>query len=184
MPSDRRPPSCCATGDGTLPALRRARDCLESSSQGGQSEASTAHSSSPTSAHPVVRDQLALLTRSLGSRSGAHVRVLCGAAGDLFQLAGELAFDQNRLLDAAAAYTLAASASKEAEAFDLWACALTRHAYGDLHEGREREAAAVLSAAERVARRGDSALSTRHWVAAVKAEAFWHGRFCCVRTRS
>ncbi|WP_199185581.1 helix-turn-helix domain-containing protein [Streptomyces carminius] len=124
------------------------------------------------SVYPVVRDQLSSLTKALESRSGREVRVLCGAAGDLFQLAGELAFDRNRYLDAAAAYTLAASASKDAESFDLWACSLTRHAYVDVYEGRYREAVDTLSAAECIARRGDSTLSTRHWVAAVQAEAF------------
>ncbi|QXE35104.1 helix-turn-helix domain-containing protein [Streptomyces sp. GMY02] len=124
------------------------------------------------SVHPIVRDQLAVLTETLGHRSHTEARALCGAAGDIFQLAGELAFDDNRYTDAAASYLLAASASKEAGSYDLWACALIRHAYVDVHEQRYQEAAGVLSAAERIARRGDSSLSTRHWVAAVQAEAF------------
>lgn len=124
------------------------------------------------SVYPVVRDQLAVLTKTLGHRSDTEARALCGAAGDIFQLAGELAFDDNRYTDAAASYLLAASASKEAGSYDLWACALTRHAYVDVHERRYHDAVGVLSAAERIARRGDSSLSTRHWVAAVQAEAF------------
>ncbi len=124
------------------------------------------------SVYPIVRDQLTSLNGALANRSDAEVRALCSAAGDLFQLAGELSFDGNRYTDAAASYMLAASASKDAKAFDLWACALTRQAYVDVYEGRYREAAGVLSAAERVAKRGDSSLSTRHWVAAVQAEAF------------
>ncbi|MCG0288178.1 helix-turn-helix transcriptional regulator [Streptomyces sp. PSAA01] len=124
------------------------------------------------SVHPIVRDQLTGLTKALGGRSDKETRALCGAAGDLFQLAGELAFDSNRYTDAAASYTLAASASKDAGALDLWACALTRHAYVDVYEGRYREAADTLLVAGRIARRGDSSLSTRHWVAAVQAEAY------------
>ncbi|GAA1716458.1 helix-turn-helix transcriptional regulator [Streptomyces yatensis] len=124
------------------------------------------------SVHPIVRDQLTGLTKALGGRSEKETRALCGAAGDLFQLAGELAFDSNRYTDAAASYTLAASASKDAGALDLWACALTRHAYVDVYEGRYREAADTLLVAGRIARRGDSSLSTRHWVAAVQAEAY------------
>ncbi|WP_274560743.1 helix-turn-helix domain-containing protein [Streptomyces spiramyceticus] len=120
---------------------------------------------------PIVQEQLTTLTRTLTGRSDAEVQPLCGAAADLFQLAGELAFDSNRYTDAAVSYALAASASKEAGAFDLWACALVRHAYVDVYERRFREAADLLSAAERVARRGDSSLSTRHWVASVQAEA-------------
>lgn len=122
--------------------------------------------------YPIVSDQLAALTKTIGGRSDKDTRVLCAAAGDLFQLAGELAFDGNRYTDAAACYTLAASASKDAGAFDLWACALTRHAFVDVYGRRYREAVDLLSAAERLARRGDSALSTRHWIAAVQAEAF------------
>lgn len=123
------------------------------------------------SVYPVVREQLAALNKSMLGCSGAEVQVLCSAAGDLFQLAGELAFDSNRYTDAAASYTLAASASRDAGLFDLWACALVRHAYVDVYEHRYREAADMLSAAERIAKRGDSSLSTRHWVASVQAVA-------------
>ncbi|MFC9058433.1 helix-turn-helix transcriptional regulator [Streptomyces sp. NPDC057074] len=122
--------------------------------------------------YPVVRDQLAALNETLDGRPEAEAQALCGAAGDLFQLAGELAFDGNRYTDAAASYTLAASASQEAKSYDLWACALVRHAYVDLYERRYADAIGTLSAAEKVARRGDGSLSTRHWVAAVQAEAY------------
>ncbi|WP_030945493.1 helix-turn-helix transcriptional regulator [Streptomyces sp. NRRL S-646] len=122
--------------------------------------------------YPIVRDQLTTLNDTLDGQQAAESQALCSAAGDLFQLAGELAFDGNRYTDAAASYTLAASASKEAKSYDLWACALVRHAYVDLYERRYADAATALSAAERVARRGDSSLSTRHWVASVQAEAY------------
>ncbi|WOX11319.1 helix-turn-helix transcriptional regulator [Streptomyces sp. N50] len=124
------------------------------------------------SVYPVVHDQLATLNDTLDGQPEGEARSLCRAAGDLFQLAGELAFDGNRYTDAAASYTLAASASKEAKSYDLWACALVRHAYVDLNEHRYADAAGALSAAQRVARRGDSSLSTRHWVASVQAEAY------------
>ncbi|GAA3079216.1 hypothetical protein GCM10020000_76060 [Streptomyces olivoverticillatus] len=124
------------------------------------------------SVYPVVRDQLQALSDSLAHRSGAEANALCEAAADLFQLAGEVAFDANRYTEAAASYTLAAAASKDARSFDLWSCALVRHAYIDLHERRYRDAAATLSAAERIAKQGDSSLSTRHWVASVQAEAY------------
>ncbi|MFJ6125963.1 helix-turn-helix transcriptional regulator [Streptomyces griseoviridis] len=120
---------------------------------------------------PIVREQLAALHRSMVGRSNAEVHALCRAAGDLFQLAGELAFDSNRYTDAAASYTLAASVSKDARSFDLWACALIRHAYVDVFEHRYKEALDILAAAERIAKRGDSGLSTRYWVASVQAVA-------------
>lgn len=122
------------------------------------------------SVYPVIRDQLSTLNEALAG-SGGSTRTLLNAASDLFQLAGEVAFDDNRYSDAAASYSLAASISKDAEAYDLWACALVRHAYVDMSEKRYRQAAQMLGAAERLADRGDSSLSTRHWVASVQAEA-------------
>ncbi|MGH3621978.1 MAG: transcriptional regulator [Sciscionella sp.] len=93
-------------------------------------------------------------------------------AADLFQVAGEIFFDGDRYTDAAHCYTLAATASKEANTPDLWACALTRHAFIAVYERRFTEAAPILELAADLARRGDPALSTRHWIAAVQAETF------------
>lgn len=123
------------------------------------------------SVHLIVRDQLSTLNEALADARG-NSRPLLNAAADLFQLAGEVAFDANRYTDAASSYSLAASVSKDARAFDLWACALARHAYVDLYEHRYEQAAQILGAAERLAQRGDGSLATRHWVAAVQAEAY------------
>ncbi|MFI9787256.1 helix-turn-helix transcriptional regulator [Kitasatospora sp. NPDC051984] len=123
--------------------------------------------------YPMVRHQLGLLAKGLEeSRTDYLHKRLCLLVGDLYQLAGEIFFDANRYADAAHCYTLAASACKEAEAFDMWACALTRHAFVELYERRFTVAAPILSAASRVADRGDGQLSTRHWVAAVQAQAY------------
>ncbi|MFG2337464.1 helix-turn-helix transcriptional regulator [Streptomyces yangpuensis] len=126
---------------------------------------------SKSSVYPVIRDQLARLNEALDDSRGSS-RTLLGAAADLFQMAGEVAFDGNRYTEAAASYSLAASASKEAGTYDLWACALVRHSYLDMSERRYRQAAQMLGAAERLAGRGDKGLSTRHWVASVQAEAY------------
>ncbi|MFJ3930891.1 helix-turn-helix domain-containing protein [Streptomyces sp. NPDC090029] len=123
------------------------------------------------SVYPIIRDQLSTLNEALADTRG-NSRPLLNAAADLFQLAGEVAFDANRYTDAASSYSLAASVSKDARAFDLWACALVRHAYVDVYEHRYEQAAQILGAAERLAQRGDSSLATRHWVAAVQAEAY------------
>ncbi|MFE6762470.1 helix-turn-helix transcriptional regulator [Streptomyces sp. NPDC057689] len=123
------------------------------------------------SVYPVVRDQLTTLTGALAGHRGSP-RPLLHAAADLFQLAGEVAFDGSRYAEAAASYSLAASVSKDTDAYDLWACALVRHAYVDMSERRYQQAAQMLGAAARLAARGDSHLSTRHWVASVQAEAF------------
>ncbi|WP_395296404.1 helix-turn-helix domain-containing protein [Kitasatospora hibisci] len=130
-------------------------------------------SESKQSVYPLVRHQLGALAQELkGARTEAEHKHLCTLAGDLYQLAGEIFFDANRYTDAAHCYALAASASREAEAYDLWACAMTRHAFIELYERRFSVAAPMLSAASRVAQRGDGQLSTRYWVAAVQAEAY------------
>ncbi|MFJ1600194.1 helix-turn-helix transcriptional regulator [Streptomyces sp. NPDC088261] len=121
------------------------------------------------SVYPVVRDQLTTLHDALADHTS---RPLLGAAADLFQLAGEVAFDANRYSDAVASYSLAASVSKDAETYDLWACALVRYAYVDMSEQRHRQATQILAAAERLAARGDNSLATRQWVASVQAEAY------------
>lgn len=80
--------------------------------------------------YPLVQEQLGVLISALQLSHGQAIhRDLCGLAADLFQLAGEIPFDGNNYTDAAHCYTLAATASREACAFDLWACALTRHAF-------------------------------------------------------
>lgn len=129
--------------------------------------------SSKQSVYPLVRDQAAELSSALrGARGVAHRR-LCADAADLFQLAGEIMFDGNHYTDAAHCYTLAASAAREARNPDLWACALTRHAFIGLYgDQRYEETAPLLELARDVARQGDTQLATRHWVAAVQAEIF------------
>ncbi len=123
--------------------------------------------------YPLVRQQIGALARGLETvRTEAGHKQLCATAGELYQLAGEIFFDANRYADAAHCYTLAATASREAGAHDLWACAMTRHAFIELYERRFSVAAPMLSAASMVAQRGDDQLSTRYWVAAVQAEAY------------
>lgn len=122
--------------------------------------------------YPVVRRQLDLLATDLkGAHSSAAHKRLCVAIADLLQLAGEIFFDTDQYTSAAHCYTLAADAAREADAFDLWACALTRHAYLGVYERRFADVTPMLEGAARIARRGDGQLSTRHWVAAVRAEA-------------
>ncbi|WP_435178356.1 helix-turn-helix domain-containing protein [Actinacidiphila sp. bgisy145] len=123
------------------------------------------------SVYPLVRDQLSDLAYTLGRpHSSARHQELCAEAADLYQLAGEISFDGNRYTQAAECYALAASASKEAGNADLWAAALTRHAFIGVYEKRFQQTAPLLQAAEVLARNGDSQLSTRHWVAAVQAQ--------------
>ncbi|MFC4005993.1 transcriptional regulator [Nonomuraea purpurea] len=125
--------------------------------------------------YPLVQDHLAVLVRTLQHPNGPEFRQrLCALTADLFQLAGEIFFDGDQYTDAAHCYTLAATAGKEADAFDLWACAMTRHAYIGVYERRFDKAEPMLDLALRLARRGDSSLCTRHWIAAVQAET-WAG---------
>jgi tetratricopeptide (TPR) repeat protein len=120
---------------------------------------------------PVVRRQLDVLSRALSQPSDLSVhRRLCALAADLFQLAGEIFFDRNSYTDAAHCYALAATAGREAHAFDLWACAMTRQAFVAVYEHQFSDAAPLIELAETLSRRGDTTLSTRQWVAAVQAE--------------
>jgi transcriptional regulator with XRE-family HTH domain/tetratricopeptide (TPR) repeat protein len=122
---------------------------------------------------PLVRNQFEVLISSLDQSRGlpTHQR-LCELVSELLQLAGEIFFDANKYSDAAHCYTLAATASNEADAFDLWACAMTRHAFIEMYERRYDKAAPMLELAARLARRGDESLSTRYWVSAVQAQTF------------
>ncbi len=131
-------------------------------------------SSSKVKSHifPLVQRQLAVLNNALQQAHGSAVhRCLCSLAGDLFQLSGEIFFDGSYYVEAAHCYAMAASASKEANAFDLWACAITRHAFIDVYERQFTKSLPLLDLASRLACRGDSSLSTRYWVAAVEAQA-------------
>jgi tetratricopeptide (TPR) repeat protein len=122
---------------------------------------------------PLVRDQLEMLIVGLSrSRELSTHRQLCALTSELLQLAGEIFFDANKYSDAAYCYTLAAAASKEADSFDLWACAMTRHAFIEMYERRFDKAAPMLELAACLARRGDRALSTRYWVSSVQAQTF------------
>jgi transcriptional regulator with XRE-family HTH domain len=131
-----------------------------------------ATATSKTAMLPAVRRQLGALTASLRSaRTEAIHRRLCGSVSDLFQLCGEILFDADQYTDAAHCYTLAVTAAKGADAFDLWACALTRHAFIAVYERQFTDAAPMLELAATVSQRGDRALSTGYWVQTVLAQA-------------
>lgn len=122
--------------------------------------------------YPLVHDQLGHLIEEMNRiHSPATHKQLCVLACDLFQLAGEIYFDCNRYTDAAHCYALAAAAGRESNSSDRWACALTRQAFVSMYEKQYAQAAEILSVAARVARHGDSQLSTRYWVATVQAQA-------------
>ena len=122
---------------------------------------------------PLVRDHLDMLVNTLPNTGSTEAyRRLCGCASSAFQLCGEILFDGNLYTEAAHCYLLAATAGREAGITDLWACALTRHAFIGLYERRFDKAAPLLDLAGGLARNGDQALATRHWIAAVQAQAF------------
>jgi transcriptional regulator with XRE-family HTH domain len=124
------------------------------------------------STFPVVRDQIGRLTDALRRPQPSVVRrQLCALTADVFQLAGEILFDANRNTDAEYCYTLAATAAREAEQMDLWACAVTRHAYVSVYEQRFRDAVPLLRFGAELARKGDTQLSTCNWVSSVLAQA-------------
>jgi hypothetical protein len=122
---------------------------------------------------PLVRDQLCVIVDSMRRAGTSDIyRRMCGLASSLLQLSGEILFDGNKYTEAAHSYLLAASAAKEADIPDLWACAMTRHAFIAVYEKRYGKAAEMLELAAGLASRGDQGLATRHWVAVVQAQAF------------
>jgi transcriptional regulator with XRE-family HTH domain len=135
----------------------------------------TIYASAATKAEvlPLVRTQLGVLTSEL---QRGHSRVvtqqIAAATSDLYQLKGEVHFDSNDYTLAADSYDLAARNGETAGDFDLWACAMVRHSFLSVYERRFGSAAPMLELAAGLARRGDSSLSTRYWVAAVQAETF------------
>ena len=96
---------------------------------------------------------------------------LCALVSDLAQLAGEIYFDLHDHTTASMCYTFATTAAKEAQAYDLWACALTRYAFLPLYEKHYQEALPLLQGAQQLAQNGDTSLGTRFWASAVEAEA-------------
>lgn len=121
--------------------------------------------------YPIVREHLGVLVSALQRTHSDEVhRELCSLIADLFQLAGEIFFDSNRYTDAAHCYTLAASAGREARAYDLWASALTRHAFIGVYEHQHADARPMLDLAAGIAGKGNPGLSTRFWVSTVQAQ--------------
>lgn len=118
---------------------------------------------------PLVNNHLQILTARLGL--GGLRLALCGLASDMFQLAGEIAFDANRYAEAAHCYTLAATAARDGGASDLWACAMTRHSFVYVYSQNFAAAEPMLELAASIARSGDRTLSTCQWVSAVRAQA-------------
>ncbi|MEV6428811.1 transcriptional regulator [Nocardia sp. NPDC051463] len=132
------------------------------------------YSSAPTKSavFPAVREHLGELVDGFGRSAGEIVhRRLCELTAEILQIVGEILFDGDRYADAAHCYTVAAALSKEAVAWDLWACALTRHAYVSIHDDHSPAAVPLLVAARKLADRGDGVLATRYWVDAVHAQA-------------
>jgi tetratricopeptide (TPR) repeat protein len=120
---------------------------------------------------PLVNEHLAVITSRLRDAREAARQELCVLASDLFQLSGEIFFDQNRYTDAAHCYTLAADAAREGGSADLWSCAMTRHSFIYVY-GREYPGAVpMLEAATGIARKGDRSLSTWQWANCVRAQA-------------
>jgi transcriptional regulator with XRE-family HTH domain len=127
-------------------------------------------STSKRDALPPVRQQLYVLSRWLRQpHTRSITRRLCALASELFQLAGEISFDANHYVESAQCYTLAATAAREASAFDLWACAMTRHAYVAIYERLFDQAGNMLDAAASFAERGDRGLATRQWISGARA---------------
>lgn len=121
---------------------------------------------------PAVREHLdAVLDGLRRARDDSVRRSLCTSAGEVLQLAGEILLDNADYGTASHCYTLAAAFCKDAAAMDLWACAMTRHAYISLFDRQFDAVMPLLESASQLARQGDQSMTTRFWVDAVTAQA-------------
>jgi tetratricopeptide (TPR) repeat protein len=120
---------------------------------------------------PLARDQLAALCDGLSRANPRDRARICQLVSDVYQLIGEVFFDADQYADAAQCYLLASTAAQEAKAHDLWAAALTRHAFIAVYEQQFDKAVPMLDLASGIAHRGDPEKTTRYWVTAVRAEA-------------
>ena len=120
---------------------------------------------------PLARDQVAVLSDTLARTDQAERPRVCQLVSDAYQLIGEVFFDADQYADAAQCYLLASTAAQEAKAHNLWAAALTRHAFIAVYEQQYDKAVPMLDLASGIAFRGDPEMGIRYWVAAVRAEA-------------
>jgi tetratricopeptide (TPR) repeat protein len=119
-----------------------------------------------------VLGQLKMQVQFLKEAQGTQpYQRLCTLASSTSQLMGEIFFDLHDRDTAQSCYTFAAMSAKEASAYDLWASALVRHSYLSIFADDFEHALVLLKQAEYIAQRGDSALPTKYWVAATRAEA-------------
>lgn len=98
-----------------------------------------------------VLKQLKIMVGLLrGSHAALLHKWLCALVSDLGQLAGEVFFDANDYDAAQSCYTFAATAAKEGEHYDLWSCALIRHAFLPVYDEQFHDALPLLQEAQRL----------------------------------
>ncbi|RDI55914.1 transcriptional regulator [Nocardia mexicana] len=119
----------------------------------------------------AAREQLTTLVEGLRhSRLPELRRRQHELIADILQLSGEILLDANQLAEAAHCYALSGTFAAEARAYDLWACALTRHAYIGIFDNRYDYALPLVEQAVGIAQGGDSQLPTRYWAESVRAQ--------------
>ncbi|WP_280274878.1 hypothetical protein [Nocardia wallacei] len=124
-----------------------------------------------TAVFNAAREQLTMLVECLrNSRTPGMRRRQQELIADVLQLSGEILLDANHLAEAAHCYALSGAFAAEARAYDLWACALTRHAYIGIFDNRYDDALPLVEEAAGIARNGNSELPTRYWVESVRGQ--------------
>ncbi len=78
------------------------------------------------------------------SHNSSSYRNVSALASDMSQLIGEIFFDRQELHAAATCYTFAITAAKDAEDYDLWACALARYAFLPIYSGQYKDAIVLM----------------------------------------
>lgn len=104
------------------------------------------------------------------TQAASSYRKLSALTSEMSQLAGEIFFDCQDHHSAATCYAFSATAAKDAEDYDLWACALVRYAFLPIYNAQYQSALPYVQEAQRLAQKGVGGFTTRYWVAAVEAE--------------
>lgn len=117
-----------------------------------------------------VLGHLRTVTDLVGTSGGTAQRIrLCGIAGEIALIAGQMAFDTNDHTAARGYYRAAAEAASEANNTSLYAVALARSSFTYLETGDAARALALVKKASATPIPGEDTI-IRGWISAIRAE--------------
>ncbi len=129
------------------------------------------------SSHPLLRSVTSHLDSVTELLHHSHPepihKQLCSLAGEIAQLAGQIAFEMNEHSTADAYYTVSLEAAREAKNASLYASALGRKSFVSIHNGQPEEALQLLHKAQQLMNLSEAG-RTYAWLSAIEAETYAH----------